>query len=717
YVAEPRRGLAYARNAGLAHAVGEIVAFTDDDIVVDRNWARALGAAFAPDVGCVTGLLLPLRLDTADQALFERFAGFGKGLERRRFDRGNGSGDPLFPYAAGKFGSGANTALRRSVAERLGGFDVGLGAGTPAAGGEDLDMYVRLLLAGESLVYEPAAVARHEHPANAAGLRRRVFSYGVGLTAMLTKQLLSGPRLPMLAGAPAAVRYLLDSSSRKNAARGEGYPRRLIALELLGMLAGPAAYARSVRRASTLGRQDQPDHAPEREREAPAAVGAIDLERGLADIDLGCASDGLPYGSLHALVRLHGDPLAMVELQADEGKIGAAKQAWSVHRDLHTELCAHVARHGCIAPEELRVDALIGGLPSASGESTPPGTGLPFVSVIVPTAGRPNRVRSCIDALLKSRYPHFEIVIVDNAPSDERTRRAVETIGVEDPRCRYVAEPLPGSSVARNRGVREAAGALLAFTDDDVWVDPSWLRRMVEPFLEDNRVGVVTGLVMPARLDTPSQRWFEELSGFGKGFERRIFDRDEHRAADRLLYPYWGGVFGSGNSMAFRPEVLREIGGFDPALGAGSLALAGADIESFSHAIVAGHRLVYEPRAICWHDHRADPSAVERQIFSYAVGFTAILTKWLLRDPRVAGAMLSALGHVLSALLPRGGSRSAVPHELRRLSGQLRLNRRQDKLGLQVKGYLLGPALYVRSVVWARRLRLHGVLERKAEER
>jgi len=244
-------------------------------------------------------------------------------------------------------------------------------------------------------------------------------------------------------------------------------------------------------------------------------------------------------------------------------------------------------------------------------------------------------------------------------------------------------------------------------------VDEDWLIRMVEPFLQDPRVGVVTGLVMPARLDTPSQRWFEELSGFGKGFEARVFDRDEHRADERLFYPYWGGVFGSGNSMAFRPGVLREIGGFDPALGAGSLALAGADIESFSHAILAGHRLAYEPRAVCWHDHRADAAAVERQIYSYGVGLTAILTKWLLRDPRLARAMLSQSWRFLTSAAGLAGDSAAVPHELSRLGSQLRVNRRQNTLGLQVRGYLVGPFLYLRSVAWARRLRLRSVLERE----
>jgi GT2 family glycosyltransferase len=725
HVEEPRAGLSYARNAGLAHATGELVVFTDDDVIVDPGWLRAIAAAFAGGAGCVTGLIMPLAIDTPAQALFEQFAGFGKGFARRTFRLAEANGDPLFPYAAGSFGSGANTALRASVARRLGGFDVRLGAGTPACGGEDLDMYIRLLLAGEQIVYEPAALVFHEHPAQGSRLRRRGFDYGVGLTAMLTKQLLAGPRLPLLRAVPAGIRYIRDADSRKNASRGADYPRRLTALERLGMLAGPFAYASSRRRArrvaraapspsasgATRSRRIAHASAPPPVAFVPGAVAAIELEHGLADLELGRSGEGVPYGSVLALVRLHGDPLALVEVPAVEGRVAAARLAEAVWPAVREPLAAHLARERCLPAEALAPEGLVHGAPAPRRpcperrvDAQPP----PFASVIVPTAGRPDRIATCLDGLRGMRYAAFEIVVVDNAPDDPRTREVVTACGREDPRVRYVAEPLPGSSVARNRGVAEARGELLAFTDDDVVVDPEWLAWIVEPFLHDERVGVVTGLVLPARFDTPDQRWFEELSGFGKGLAPRLFDRDEHRADERLLYPYWGGVFGSGNSMAFRPELLRRIGGFDPALGAGSRARAGADIESFSHAILAGARLAYEPRAVCWHDHRAGAAAVERQMFNYGVGLTAILTKWLLRDPRLAWTIVRQ-GAALA--LPARADERDRPQELTRLRKQLRMNRSRRTLGRQVRGYCAGPLLYVRSVVWARRLRLRAVLD------
>jgi GT2 family glycosyltransferase len=708
YAAEPRAGLSHARNRGLVLAESELVAFTDEDVVVDLDWLRAIADGFTSGASCVTGLIRPLAIDTPAQSLFERFAGFGKGFERRSFETDEAIEDPLFPYAAGAFGSGANTALRRSVALGLGGFDVKLGAGTPACGGEDLDMYIRLLLAGERLVYSPAAVLYHEHPSRAAGLRRRVFSYGVGLTAMLTKQLITGPRLALLRAAPAGLRYVLDTRSRKNASRGSDYPRALTVLERLGMLAGPIAYALSAYRARTAPQLPMGHDAAF----APSAVSVIELEEALVDVELGDSADGLPYESLVALVRLHGEPLGMIEVPAQQGRVTSGVLGESVWGSARDALLAHARAHGCLDGAAITAATLGDGLspdvrcPSRRSDEIEP----PFVSLIVPTARRPERIQTCLRSLQRLDYPHFEMIVVDNAPGDPRTRAVVKAFEAEDERVCYIAEPLRGSSVARNRGVAEASGEILAFTDDDAVVDEQWLRWLVEPLLCDARVGVVTGLVLPARLDTADQRWFEEFSGFGKGFQARLFDCDEHRADERLFYPYWGGVFGSGNNMAFRRTLLEQIGGFDPALGAGSRALAGEDIESFSHAIIAGSRLAYQPHAVCWHEHRADAAGVERQMFSYGVGLTAILTKWLLRDPRLAMVIVTQTASFLVSLVGIGGGSEGVPHELSRLGRQLRMNRRRRTLGLQLRGYLLGPVLYARSVIWARRLGLREVL-------
>ena len=241
YGEEPRPGAAWARNAGLGAAAGEIVAFADDDVVVDAAWLQRCAAAFerSDDVACATGLILPFELETPPQLLFEQFAGLGKGFEPRTFRMAAG----VLPHRPGAMGSGANAAIRADVALALGGFDTTLGPRTPTFGAEDLDLFTRVVRAGYAVAYEPSAVVWHEHPDGAKRLNRQAFRYGVGLGGMLGRQFFTGPnRLELLRAVPAGMRHSLDRGSRKNAAKPVDYPRRLDWLERAGLFVGPFAY-------------------------------------------------------------------------------------------------------------------------------------------------------------------------------------------------------------------------------------------------------------------------------------------------------------------------------------------------------------------------------------------------------------------------------------------------------------------------------------------
>jgi O-antigen biosynthesis protein len=249
YVREDIAGLGRAHNTGLIHSRGEVVAITDDDVIADRHWIAALLEAFVEhSAGCVTGLIVPVELRTREQSWVEQYGGFARGFRQRSISLASPpEGDPLFPFTAGRFGSGANMAFTRELLDRLNGFDAALGAGTKSRGGDDLAAFARTVLAGETLVYQPDAVVRHLHRDDYAALESMAHGYGVGLGAYLTSLFTNDPKLlgELIRRLPAGLRYLTSRDSDKNRNIRADYPRGLVLTERIGLVRGPFSYIAS----------------------------------------------------------------------------------------------------------------------------------------------------------------------------------------------------------------------------------------------------------------------------------------------------------------------------------------------------------------------------------------------------------------------------------------------------------------------------------------
>lgn len=245
YVREDERGLNSARNRALRDATHPVVVFTDDDAVPDSGWLRALAAHFArPLVGCVTGLTLPLELETPAQEWFERFGGFGRGFWRRVFET---PGHP--PLIGGPIGAGVNMAVRRDTAAAVGAFDPALDAGTPTHSGGDHEMFGRLLTAGYQIVYEPEALSWHRHRRDFAALQATLGGYATGTYAAWTRSLVVDREWSAL---PLAGSWFLEDHLapviRTLLRRPNRPPSGRIALaKLRGSVAGPWAYRTSRR--------------------------------------------------------------------------------------------------------------------------------------------------------------------------------------------------------------------------------------------------------------------------------------------------------------------------------------------------------------------------------------------------------------------------------------------------------------------------------------
>ena len=231
-----------------------------------------------------------------------------------------------------------------------------------------------------------------------------------------------------------------------------------------------------------------------------------------------------------------------------------------------------------------------------------------MISVIMCTYNRCQTLANALDSLAASVLPNaveWEVLVVDNSSRDQ-TRSVVEDFCRQYPgHFRYLFEPRQGKSYALNAGIREARGDVLAFTDDDVTVEPEWLQNLTAGLRNGEWEGA-GGRSLPQGTFSPP-RWL--------GLEARyalaplaIFDLGTV-AGELTEAPF-------GNNMAFRKEMFEKHGGFRIDLGPrpGSRGPQKSEDSEFGcRLLTAGERLRYEPSAVVY--HAVPESRVQKKYF------------------------------------------------------------------------------------------------------
>jgi glycosyltransferase involved in cell wall biosynthesis len=640
YVCEPRPGLDWARNRAVFEARGDIVAFTDDDVIVDPDWVGALAAVFRadPSAMAVTGLVIPDELETEAQRLFEAYGGFGRGFVRRWYRAPAGRSLAMIHGGTGKFGTGANMAFRRSLFDSIGGFDPALDVGTVTNGGGDLDMFFRVLKAGSTLVYEPAAIVRHRHRRSYAALRTQIANNGVGFYSYLCRSVSAWPderwafiRLGLWWYWWWHARRLVKSVLGK-----ERIPRDLIWAELRGTLAGLRRYKHAAKRAAEIMAEHSAEPqlpprniSPTRPRRRAEAIRAIDIAEPLVPI-----SDAEDYERLRVIVSRAGKALGSAALEHHGAIVPPAWLADAIATQLAGEILQTERLDSRVLAKTFadRIEQRGARRRSAeasrfirSAEASRSIGAKPTVSIVVATRDRAADLRRCLESLVAQRaQPSIEIIVVDNNPDSGVTGSVVRDF----PGVVLVSERRAGLSYARNRGISAATGEIVVTTDDDVSCPPEWIERLVAPFARAD-VMVVTGNVLPAELDGDAERLFEAYGGLSRGFKPVVADADWYSRGRRAV-PTW--KLGCTANAAFRRAIFAdpEIGLMDEALGAGTPTGCSEDTYIFYRVLKAGHAIAYEPSAMVWHHHRQTLQALRHQIYSYSKGHVAYqLTTWL----------------------------------------------------------------------------------------
>lgn len=639
YILEPRPGLDHARNRAIAEARGEILAYTDDDVIVDARWTGSIATIFGSDsdIMAVTGLVVPYELETEPQQLFEKYGGFGRGFVRKWYRADEAERRHLARQHAGsgKFGTGANMAYRRAVFPEIGVFDPALDVGTVTNGGGDLDMFFRVLKHGHTLVYEPAAIVRHRHRRDYAHLHTQITNNGIGFFSHLVRNALEFPEERKgLAGL--GLWWFCEWNLRrglKSLFKPGDIPRELVFAELRGSFTGLFRYGKARANAKASPVQygpgfDMAECFPDRNSSVKSPDHGVAVRRVEVTDPAGPIDDVTDYFATRVYVTRHGRAVGVVNITNRYRAISAVRVADEIVQAIGLELLRPVGAENFVATwveAMTEIKQSIGGCEGRGPEQFPVRLS---ASIVVATFDRPDSLRECLSSLCRQQTSSsFEVVVVDNRPQSGKTPPVV----AEFPGVRLVSEQRGGLSYARNTGFAASTGDVFVCTDDDVIAPPDWLENLLAPFSR-NDVMLVTGNVLPAELESPSQVEFENYGGLGKGFQRREFNRKWFNSFRRKAVPTW--TIGATANAAVRAAMLRDpaVGLLDEGLGAGTPAGCSEDTYLFYKTLKAGHTIIYEPTAFVWHKHRANDQALHKQIYSYSTGHAAYNLTTFLRD-------------------------------------------------------------------------------------
>jgi GT2 family glycosyltransferase len=201
----------------------------------------------------------------------------------------------------------------------------------------------------------------------------------------------------------------------------------------------------------------------------------------------------------------------------------------------------------------------------------------PRVSVVVCAYNAETTLDACLASLERLRYPHYEVIVVNDGSTDDTGSIAESYSPVK-----VIHQENRGLSAARNVGIAAATGEIVAFTDSDCVVDPDWLTYLVATF-RSSGLPAVGGPNLPP----PEDSLVASCVAAAPGGPLHVLLNDEE--AEHI----------PGCNMAFRREVLEEIGGFDPLYRA-----AGDDVDVCWHLHDRGYRIGFSPAAMVWHFRR-----------------------------------------------------------------------------------------------------------------
>jgi len=241
-----------------------------------------------------------------------------------------------------------------------------------------------------------------------------------------------------------------------------------------------------------------------------------------------------------------------------------------------------------------------------------------MVSVIVPVYNAEKTISMCIESLLNMEYSNKEIIVVDNGSTDKTVEIARKY------NVKILSERRRNSYIARNTGVREAHGEIIAFTDADCVVDKFWCKNLVKHYYRED-VGGVGGPILPYAWPYISYYPTNIIEKFAVMSHKTAFP--DHSSMSKKYHELRrkNNVLHSGTiytaNASFRKDILVRLGGFDEKF------FSGGDIDLSYRILKSGYKLIWDNDAVVYHIPRASFKGLLKQFYRYGTACAPLVKK------------------------------------------------------------------------------------------
>ena len=225
---------------------------------------------------------------------------------------------------------------------------------------------------------------------------------------------------------------------------------------------------------------------------------------------------------------------------------------------------------------------------------------IPFISIVIPTYNRPDKLAECLESLTKLEYPRdsYEVIVVDDG-SKISLESVVENFENQI-EITLLKQTNAGPATARNTGAKQAKGEFLAFTDDDCKPAPDWLNKIAACFAKKPDC-LIGGKTINILSENPFSTASQELINYLYSY----YNRDPEQA-----------TFFASNNIAISKERFQIIGGFDT-----TYPRAAAEAREFCDRwLQYGNQMIYVPEVNVYHAHKLTLSSYWKQHFFYGRG-------------------------------------------------------------------------------------------------